>query len=367
MLCAFALHTLLSYAAAKEMDEMAKAFEAQRRDLSQIIVHVDMDSFYAAVETLDMPKLAEVPMAVGSMSMLATSNYAARRFGVRAGMAGFIALKLCPQLTIVPTNFKKYQRKSDEVMEVLKEYDPNYNRMGLDEAYLNITDYLKAQPVDDDYLSSDDDDNDGEFDQYKLLTLPRGMWQLADRVVREMRQKVFDKTKLTCSAGIAHNKRLAKVCSDLRKPNNQYMLKATSIAEVENFLNTTQVRKIPGVGAVAEQELKALNIDTCRDLYEKRGLIRLLFSRRTVEFYQRIYLGVSSNILETEDVQRKSKSEERTFQATNDEVVLEKYIEKLARDVCEDLKEEGLKVHIVVIANKRTSHPLMTFLSIVRF
>uniref|UniRef100_A0A8C4N7Q0 DNA polymerase kappa n=1 Tax=Eptatretus burgeri TaxID=7764 RepID=A0A8C4N7Q0_EPTBU len=128
--------------AQKQMDEMAADLE-RSRDLNRTIVHVDMDAFFAAVETRDRPEFTHRPMGVGSLSMLSTSNYVARRFGVRAAMPGFIAKRLCPELTILPLNFKKYEAVSKEVCEILAEYDPRFVRMSLDEAYLDITQHLK--------------------------------------------------------------------------------------------------------------------------------------------------------------------------------------------------------------------------------
>uniref|UniRef100_A0A8C5UJY9 DNA polymerase kappa n=1 Tax=Microcebus murinus TaxID=30608 RepID=A0A8C5UJY9_MICMU len=117
----------------------------QSRNLNNTIIHIDMDAFYAAVEMRDNPELKDKPIAVGSVSMLSTSNYHARRFGVRAAMPGFIAKRLCPQLIIVPPNFDKYRAVSKEVKEILADYDPNFMAMSLDEAYLNITKHLEER------------------------------------------------------------------------------------------------------------------------------------------------------------------------------------------------------------------------------
>ncbi|KAK7478420.1 hypothetical protein BaRGS_00030345 [Batillaria attramentaria] len=112
------------------------------RDLSQSIVHVDMDAFYAAVEIRDDPSLRDKPMAVGGIGMLSTSNYEARKYGVRAAMPGFIGRKLCPQLILVPLNFPKYHEVSAQVREVFSDYDANFCPMSLDEAYLDFTSHL---------------------------------------------------------------------------------------------------------------------------------------------------------------------------------------------------------------------------------
>uniref|UniRef100_A0A2P2IX59 UmuC domain-containing protein n=1 Tax=Rhizophora mucronata TaxID=61149 RepID=A0A2P2IX59_RHIMU len=115
------------------------------RDLLRVWLHVDMDAFYAAVETLSNPSLKGKPMAVGSMSMISTANYEARRFGVRAAMPGFIARKLCPQLIFVPADFKKYTYYSDLTRKVFQRYDPHFMATSLDEAYLDITDVCKQR------------------------------------------------------------------------------------------------------------------------------------------------------------------------------------------------------------------------------
>lgn len=103
------------------------------RDLTQVICHVDMDAFYASVEELENPELKTVPMAVGSVSMLCTSNYEARKYGARSGMPGYIALKLCPHLKIVPLHFPKYRAASSKVREIFAKYDPHFCPMSLDE------------------------------------------------------------------------------------------------------------------------------------------------------------------------------------------------------------------------------------------
>lgn len=119
-------------------------------------------------------------MAVGGDSMLSTSNYLARKFGVRAGMPGFIARKLCPQLVIVPANYEKYGRISKEIHEIFKLYDPNFSSVSLDEAYLDITDHLEKENC----LKADMD----------MLT--------PEEVTQEIRDKIFNRTQLTASAGM---------------------------------------------------------------------------------------------------------------------------------------------------------------------
>jgi len=318
-------------AATEEMDVRAKSLEYRRWDLSRILVHLDMDMFFAAVEIRDNPSLADKPVAVGSNSMLSTSNYVARKFGVRAGMAGFIGKKLCPQLVILPSNFKKYSETSKLVMDIIAEYDPNYSSSSVDEASFDLTEHVKMK-----YTMEHD------FDFHDLNSLPAPVWQMAFDVVNEIRGKIEEKTKLTASAGISHNRMFAKLCSDLNKPNGQYMLAATSVDVVEEFLYRTQVRKIPGIGPVQEQYLRGIGINTCRDLYDKRGLIHLLFSPASADFYLRVSLGISSNVVSEDKEPRKSLGAETTFKATSDVTFLEGVVKDLSNEVSRDLKRKGL-------------------------
>jgi len=114
------------------VDNMIRDLE-DTRDLTQCICHMDMDAFYASVEELEDPSLKEVPMAVGGMAMLCTSNYLARQYGVRSAMPGFIARKLCPELVLIPLHFPKYREASNKVRAVFQKYDPNFVPMSLDE------------------------------------------------------------------------------------------------------------------------------------------------------------------------------------------------------------------------------------------
>ena len=213
--------------------------------LRRTIVHVDMDAFYAAVEMRDNPTLKDKPMAVGSLSMLSTSNYIARKYGVRAAMPGFIGRKLCPDLIIVHENFDKYRAVSDQVKDILRHYDPNFAAMSLDEAYLDLTCYLEDHQQE--YLSEDIDIISGavKAGEHVVVTEHRAV---TEKIVNEMRQKIYDRTQLTASAGIAANTMLAKICSDMNKPNGQYYLESDK-GVILNFVHNLPIRKIPGIGS----------------------------------------------------------------------------------------------------------------------
>ncbi|XP_059095948.1 DNA polymerase kappa-like isoform X3 [Tigriopus californicus] len=299
----------------------------QGRDLSRTIVHVDMDAFYAAVEMRDQPALKTKPMAVGSLGMLSTSNYEARKFGVRAGMPGFIGLKLCPKLTLVPLNFEKYHEVSRQVRAVFREYDANFCPMSLDEAYLDLTEHLE------------------ELRQRGLDPDPRP-------VVQEIRAKIEAQTTLTASAGIAPNTMLAKVCSDQNKPNGQFYL-PPDVEEIMAFVNPLPIRKVSGIGNVTEQLLKAVHVSTCQDLYEKRGVLKLLFSDISYHSFIRISLGIGSTRLsDWNERERKSLSTETTFRDTSDVSELQEICTSLCQDLAQELTQHGLQGRSVTLKVK---------------
>uniref|UniRef100_U3K648 DNA polymerase kappa n=1 Tax=Ficedula albicollis TaxID=59894 RepID=U3K648_FICAL len=377
-----------------QVDKLVMELE-QNRNLSSTIVHIDMDAFYAAVEMRDNPELKEKPIAVGSMSMLSTSNYHARRFGVRAAMPGFIAKRLCPHLTIVPLNFEKYGKVSKEVREILAEYDPNFMPMGLDEAYLNITEHLEERlnwPEDRRrfFISTESTTGIGKdgmnmsakFNKAEVSSSPvlfeddtslmddnleqRGLsvensvvfGTSAEEVVKEIRFRIEQKTQLTASAGIAPNTMLAKMCSDRNKPNGQYRISPERLA-VLDFLKDLPIRKVPGIGKVTEKMLKALGIVTCSELYHQRALLSLLFSEVSWRNFLDISLGLGSTHLE-KDGERKSMSTERTFSEINTAEDQYSLCRELCRDLAQELQKEGLKGKTVTLKLKNVNFEVKT-------
>uniref|UniRef100_A0A1A8HC83 DNA polymerase kappa n=2 Tax=Nothobranchius korthausae TaxID=1143690 RepID=A0A1A8HC83_9TELE len=374
-----------------QVDKMVSELE-KTCDLSRVIVHVDMDAFYAAVEMRDCPELKEKPMAVGSMSMLSTSNYHARKYGVRAAMPGFIAKKLCPDLVIVPPNFNKYRAVSDEIREIFSDYDPHFQPMSLDEAYLDFTAHLEQRqswpessrthryrpqslatdekqtrlhqeaevpdlspvlfedsPTSSPSLPGSGGSTGGAFEVFGTSV---------EEAVREMRFRIEQKTTLTASAGIAPNTMLAKVCSDKNKPNGQFRLLPTRGA-VMDFIQDLPVRKICGIGKVNEKMLKALGITTCSHLQQQMALLSLLFSETSWHYFMQMSLGLGSTHIPRHE-ERKSMSTERTFKELSKPEEQFSLCRKLCEDLAEDLKKEGLKGKTVTLKLKNVNFEVKT-------
>ena len=299
------------------------------RDLSQVIVHVDCDAFYAAVEELDRPELKELPFAVG-VGVLTTCNYVARKYGCRSGMAGFVADKLCPQLIHIPLNFEKYTAKAKEVRAVLEQYDPRFESASIDEAYLNITQYC----IDHDMEPED--------------------------AVQQMRQQVFEESKITVSAGIAANAKLAKICSNKNKPNGQFRLPSDRSA-IMAFMRDLPTRKVNGIGRVWERELDAIGIKTCGDIYPHRHYINRLFGEKAFEFLMSVYLGLGkTDIRPAEEYERKSVGTESTFHDMSDPKELRDKLRKTAEELEKDLQRTEFKGRTLVLKIKLHTYEVFT-------
>lgn len=299
------------------------------RDLSQVVIHIDCDAFYAAVEELDRPELRDVPMAVGK-GVLTTCNYHARRFGCRSGMAGFVAMKLCPQLICVPMNFAKYSAKAEEVRAVLAQYDPRFESASCDEAYLNITQYCEDHHMD------------------------------PEDAVSQLRAEVHEKTKITVSAGIAANAKLAKICSNKNKPNGQFYL-GRDRQTIMDFMKTLPTRKVNGIGRVFERELDAIGIKTCGDIYAHRAYLSSLFGQKAFQFLMQCYLGLGrTQIQPAEDYERKSVGTETTFKELSSPDSLRQKLRDISEELEGDMKRTEFKGRTLCIKIKLHTYEVYT-------
>jgi DNA polymerase-4 len=243
------------------------------------IIHIDMDCFYAAIECRDDPSVADKPVGVGGSSqrgVLTTCNYVARKYGCRSAMPVFKALERCPQLILKPVRFDVYRAESRRIRKIFARYTELIEPLSLDEAYLDVSHQKRY----------------------------------AYEIAREIRREIHKETQLTASAGIAPNKMLAKIASDWRKPNGQFAILPN---EIEAFMKTLPVRRIPGVGPRAEELLRNKGIETCGQLQDVpiNELDQWLGSSRAVELSARCR-GEDDRPVEPHR-DRKSMSVERTF------------------------------------------------------
>jgi DNA polymerase-4 len=200
------------------------------------IIHCDCDCFYASVEMRDDPSLRGKPLAVGGRAdqrgVVATCNYEARRFGIHSAMATATALKLCPDLLLIPPNMEKYRIASRQIMDIYRDYTELVEPLSLDEAYLDVTDSPHCKGS-------------------------------ATLIAQEIRRRIFATVGITASAGVAPNKFVAKIASDWNKPDGLFLVRP---GEVDAFVAVLPVKKLFGVGKVTAAKLNRLGAETCGDL-----------------------------------------------------------------------------------------------------
>lgn len=268
-------------------------------------------------------------MAVGK-GVLTTCNYQARKYGCRSGMAGFVALKLCPQLVFVPLNFDKYIAKAKEIREILAHYDPRFESAGLDEAYLNITQYCQDKQMD------------------------------PDDVVTQLRSEVAERTKITISAGIAGNAKIAKIASNKNKPNGQFRV-ANERTAIIAFMRDLPTRKVNGVGRVFERELDAVGIKTCGDIYAHRAYLSKLFGEKAFRFLIQCYLGIGrTQIQPAEEYTRKSVGTESTFRDISGRVELHVKLRSISEELEKDLARTQVRGRTLVLKVKLHTYEVIT-------
>lgn len=246
------------------------------------------------------------------------------------GMAGFVATKLCPQLISLPLNFPKYIAKAKEVREILEGYDPHFESAGLDEAFLNITQYCEDMEMD------------------------------PEDVVTQLRNEVHEKTKITISAGIAANAKIAKIASNRNKPNGQFRV-ANDRTTILAFMRDLPTRKVNGVGRVFERELDAIGVKTCGDIYAQRAYLSKLFGEKAFQFLMQCYLGLGrTKIQPAEDYERKSVGTESTFRDMSGKAELRTKLRWIAEELEKDLLRTQFKGRTLVLKVKLHTYEVLT-------
>jgi len=230
---------------------MGKGMASSSREGPQVLLHVDMDAFYAAVEIREDPDLEGKAVVVGAdprkhpRGVVLTASYEARRYGVRSAMSCIQAIRLCPQAVFVPPHFELYGRVSSEIMELLRGFADHLQPTGIEEGYLDVTQRCG------------------------------GNFSRAQDLAREIKSAIRRDHRLTCSIGIAPTKAVAKIASDFEKPDGLTVVSPDHIVE---FLAPFPVRKILGVGPKTGERLKELGLETIGDIqrYNRQDLVELL-------------------------------------------------------------------------------------------
>lgn len=255
--------------------------DEDNRERPRKIVHVDMDAFYASVEQRDNPELRGVPVAVGSPAargVVAAASYEARKFGVHSAMPSVTAQRKCPELIFVRPRFDVYKAVSLQIRAIFAEYTPMIEPLSLDEAYLDVTENLKGM-------------------------------EIATEIAEEIRARIKTATGLNASAGISYNKFLAKMASDLNKPNGQAVITPKNGPA---FVEQLPIKKFHGVGPATAEKMHRFGIETGADLKEKTLDFLVEHFGKSGPYFYGIARGIDNRQVRPDRV-RKSIGAEDTF------------------------------------------------------
>ena len=266
------------------------------------IVHIDMDAFYASVEQRDRPELRGRPVAVGgspeSRGVVAAASYEARAFGVRSAMPMSRAIRLCPDLAIVPPDFAKYRAVSQQVFVIYREVTPLVEPLSLDEAYLDVIENAWNEPFGVD-------------------------------VAKRLKTVIRETTGLTASAGVAPNKFLAKIASGWRKPDG---LTVVAPERIESFLQQLPVDALWGVGPVTAKRLRARGIDRLVDVRRADPEVLRAAVGSMTEWLRKLAVGEDDRPVEPNRASQSSSSECTYAEDLTDLTRIREEIAGMARD-----------------------------------
>ncbi|HYC92399.1 MAG TPA: DNA polymerase IV [Thermoanaerobaculia bacterium] len=281
------------------------------------ILHIDMDAFYASVEQRDDPSLKGKPVIVGwpgERSVVCAASYEARKFGVHSAMPASRAKRLCPNGVWLPPDFERYRAVSQQVRGIFERHTPLVEPLSLDEAYLDVTSELTGIPT-------------------------------ATETAEKIRAEIREETQLTASAGVAPNKFLAKIASDWRKPDGMFVIKPH---QVERFLVSLPVRKIPGVGKATEALLTEMGITTVGELHQfDVNALTARFGKWGVRLWE-LARGIDESPVEPSR-KRKSWSSENTFARDVTKEEAAEWIRTEAHKIWKALEERSMRGRTVTV------------------
>ena len=285
------------------------------------IIHVDMDAFYASVEQMDHPDLRGKPVAVGGneiRGVVSAASYEARKFGVRSALSGALAKKYCPDLIFVKPRFDRYKEISQKIRKIFHDYTDLVEPLSLDEAYLDVTHNKKGNPS-------------------------------ASLIAEEIRLRILNEVGLTASAGISVNKFIAKVASDVNKPNGQ---KTVSPDEVIPFLEQLPIRKFYGVGKVTAEKMYQLGIFTGIDLKSKPIEFLEKHFGKSGTYYFYVVRGIHNSEVKPNRI-TKSVAAEHTFDENlTSEIFMQERLETIAAELDRRLKRQKIAGKTVTLKIK---------------
>ncbi|MDI6591406.1 MAG: DNA polymerase IV [Patescibacteria group bacterium] len=299
--------------------------------MNRIILHIDMDYFFAQVEERENPQFRGKPVVVGAdpkggkgRGVVSTANYEARKYGIHSALPISKAYQLCPKAIFLPVNMELYQKASENIMEIIKKYSKIFEQVSLDEAYLDLS---------------------YNFYGRRNCTM-RISWEKAENLAQKLKKEIFEKEKLTSTIGIGPNKLIAKMAAEKAKPNGLLIIKPN---QVRKFLEPLDIEDLPGIGPKTAEKLRAIKINKIKELKTlSESKLKSLFGITGETIYQKAR-GIDEEPVSPEKV-IKSIGKEHTFEKdTRDPEIIFNTFEKIIEDVHQELIENKFSFKTITV------------------
>lgn len=289
--------------------------------MGNIIMHVDMDAFFASIEQRDNPKLKGKPVIVGGIGergVVSTCSYEARKYGVHSAMPIYLAKQKCPFGVYLPVRYKRYKQVSSEIFQIIHEITDLVEPLSIDEAYIDISN-VNIEPL---------------------------------RVAKILKKRIKEKTGLTISIGISYNKFLAKLGSDWNKPDG---IKVITKEMIPDILMPLNIDKIYGIGKKSVQKLNNIGIFTIKDLYQlPKEYYKTYFGKMGIEIYDRIRGIDNRKVITSREI--KSIGKETTLSKdTKNKTVIKEYIKRFSSQISKSLNKKNLSAKTVTVKIKTSN------------
>jgi len=288
---------------------------------NRIILHIDMDYFFAQVEERENPQFKGKPVVVGAdpkqgrgRGVVSTANYVARKYGIGSALPISKAYQFCPQAVFLPVNMALYQKVSEEIMEIVKRYSSKWEIISVDEAYLDIS-FLKS-------------------------------FKRAENLAEKLKKEILKKEKLSSTVGLGPNKLIAKIASNRAKPNGLLVIKPENR---QRFLNPLDIEEIPGIGPKTAEILRNLGASKVKDLRKLRKLkLKELFGKVGESIYNKAR-GIDEGEVSSEEI-IKSVGKEHTFEKdTREPEIIFSTFEKIIKEVWQEIQREHFLISSVTV------------------
>jgi len=295
------------------------SYQEQEQQKNRRIIHIDMDAFFASVEQRDHPELIGKPVIVGgspdSRGVVAACSYEARKFGVHSAMPSSQAARLCPNAHYIRPNIAKYRQVSQHIHRIFRQYTDCIEPLSLDEAYLDVS----------------------------------GKSEAATHIAHKIKSQIHQELNLVASAGVSFNKFLAKLASDMDKPNGLFVIRP---GDAQTIIDSLAVRKFHGIGPVTDKKMSNLGVFTGKDLRDLEFDVLLKHFKSSAKYYYQIARGIDTRRVQT-GRKRKSIGAETTYaNDISDEKEIELKLFDIAKKVAETLAKKELSAKTLTLKIK---------------